>query len=42
MGCLLEADITDKGMWRLIGEFFHLSIEMHTTDAHLLGYDIYT
>ena len=29
-------------MWRLIGQLLHLAVQVHATDAHLLGYHIDT
>lgn len=37
IGGLLEAHIADKLTGCLIGQLLHLAIEMHTTDAHLVG-----
>ena len=41
-GCLLQSDVADEAVRRLIGQFLHLAVQVYTTDAHLLCYHVHT
>ena len=42
LGCLLQSNVADEAVWSLVGQLLHLAMQVHSADAHLLGYHIDT
>ena len=42
LGCLLQSDVADEAVRSLVGQLLHLAMQVHSADAHLLGYHVYT